>query len=78
MPASPVERASKMRSNVNRLIKPDAKNAPANACRAGTPTTIIGGPIMIVRAIVQPTNRMPAPLSFSSTFAAVVYVGNDG
>jgi len=67
-----------MRSNVNRLIKPDAKNAPANACRAGTPTTIIGGPIIIVRASVHPINRMPEPLSLSSTLAAVAYVGNDG
>jgi hypothetical protein len=60
-----------MRSNVKIEIRPDAIAAPANACLADTPTIIIGGAIMIVRATVQPASRIPLPLSRSSTWAAV-------
>lgn len=77
MPASPVTRASKMRSNVKIEMSPLAMAAPAKACLAGTPTTIIGGAIMIVRATVHPRSRIPEPLSRSRTRAAVRYVGRD-
>jgi hypothetical protein len=56
---------------VNTLISPDARAAPANACLAGIPTTIIGGPISIVRATVQPASLQPDPFFRSKTLAAV-------
>lgn len=70
-PASPVFRASNKRNTVKIEIIALASAAPANACLAGMPTSIIGGAISTVRATVQPARRMPDPLSRSRTFAAV-------
>ena len=70
-PASPVCRASKMRSRTKILMSPEAMPAPMKACFAGTPTTIMAGAIMMVRASVQPASLIPLPLSFSKTLAAV-------
>jgi len=65
-----------MRSTVNRLISTDAAVAPAQACHAGTPNSIIGGAIISVRATVQPTSAMPEPFLRSSNAAEVLYVGS--
>ncbi len=71
MPASPVVRASKMRRSVKIEIKLDANAAPMNACFVSTPTIMNGGAMSSVRAIVQPSSRIPEPLSPSNTRAAV-------
>lgn len=67
-----------MRSTVKSEINTDAVAAPANACHAGTPHSMSGGAIRIVRATVQPINARPEPFFRSSTLAAVLYVGSAG
>ena len=52
-------------------IAPLAIAAPAKAFFTGTPTIIMNGAIIRVRAAVQPTSRMPEPFFFSSTSAMV-------
>ena len=63
---------SNRRNNVKIEISPDEIAAPAHACFAGTPTTIIGGAMMIVRSTVHPASFSPEPFSCSRTRAAVL------
>lgn len=67
-----------MRSNTSTDIRLEPIIAPIHACLGETPSKSIGGAMINVRATVQPASRMPAPLSFSRTFAAVLYVGKLG
>jgi hypothetical protein len=55
---------------VNTLIKMLAKAAPAKACFAGTPKTIIGGAIIKVLAAVQAASLIPDPVLRSRKAAA--------
>jgi hypothetical protein len=71
VPSSPVSRALNKRSSVNVEINTEANVAPKNACLAPTPTIIMGGAIMNVRATVHPAKRRPLPFSPSRTRAAV-------
>jgi hypothetical protein len=60
-----------MRISVNMLMNADASAAPRSAFCHGTPTTMNGGAMRSVRAIVQPRSRVPLPFFFSRTSATV-------